>query len=195
MKRVLVIDDHEPSRARLSAILRESDYEVVGEVTTGMGAVVFAHAKNPDVILMAVGLPDIDGIEAAEKVIHSKPLPIVLITSHCDPETIGRAMDAGVMGYLVKPLRAEELRPAIELAISCFKECTSLREENSTLKEVLEARKIIERAKGLLMERRKLSEEQAYSLIKKASMNMRKPMADVAQAMLLAGGLLTDENK
>ena len=99
------------------------------------------------------------------------------------------------MGYLVKPLRAEELRPTIELALSRFQQFASLQEENSTLKETLEARKIIERAKGLLMEQRKLSEEQAYSLIKKASMNMRKPMADVAQAILLAGGLLAGDKR
>jgi response regulator NasT len=195
MKRVLVIDDHEPSRARLSAILRECEYEVVGEAATGKSAMVFALTKNPDVILMAVGLPDIDGIQAAEAIIQRKPLPIVLITSRYDAETIERAKGAGVMGYLVKPLRAEELRPTIELALSRFQQVASLREENSTLKETLEARKIIERAKGLLMEQRKLSEEQAYSLLKKASMNMRKPMADVAQAILLAGGLLASDKR
>lgn len=195
MRRVLVIDDHEPSRTRLSVILRECEYEVVGEGATGKSAVVFAHTKNPDVILMAVGLPDIDGIQAAEEIIQSKPLPIVLITSHYDTETIERAKGAGVMGCLVKPLRAEELRPTIELALSRFQQFASLQEENSTLKETLEARKIIERAKGLLMEQRKLSEEQAYSLIKKASMNMRKPMADVAQAILLAGGLLAGDKR
>jgi response regulator NasT len=195
MRRVLVIDDHEPSRARLSGILRECGYDVVGELATGKGAVVFARAKNPEVILMAVGLPDIDGIQAAEEIIQSKPLPIVLLTSRYDAETIERAKSAGVMGYLVKPLRAEELRPTIELALSRFQQFASLREENSTLKETLEARKTIERAKGLLMEQRKLSEEQAYSLIKRASMNMRKPMADVAQAILLAGGLLAGDKR
>jgi response regulator NasT len=97
------------------------------------------------------------------------------------------------MAYLAKPLRNEELKPAVELAISRFQDFASLREENSALKENLEARKLIERAKGLLMDQRKLSEEQAYTLLKKASMNMRKPMADVAQAILVAGGLLTDK--
>ena len=195
MRSVLVIDDHEPSRARLTTILRECAYEVVGEGATGRSAVVFAHAKAPDVVLMAVGLPDIDGIQAAEEIIQSKPLPIVLITSHYDAETIERAKSAGVMGFLVKPLRAEELRPAIELALSRFQQFASLQEENSTLKETLEARKLIERAKGLLMEQRNLSEEQAYSMIKKASMNMRRPMADVAQAIVLAGGLLGGDKR
>jgi response regulator NasT len=116
------------------------------------------------------------------------PLPIILITSRCGAATIERAKRAGVMGYLVKPLRAEELSPAIELAITRFQDFAALRQENSTLKETLESRKHIERAKGLLMEQRNLSEDQAYTLMKKASMNLRKPMADVAQAIILAGG-------
>jgi response regulator NasT len=193
VKRVLVIDDHGPSRTQLSHILLQCGYAIVGAGTTGKSAVVFAHTKTPDVILMAVGLPDIDGIQAAQEIMNAKPLPVVIITSHHDAATIERAKSAGVMGYLVKPLRAAELRPAIELAISRFQEFVALQVENSTLKETLEARKIIERAKGLLMEKRNLTEEQAYSLIKKASMNMRKPMADVAQAILLAGGLLSDK--
>jgi response regulator NasT len=193
VKRVLVIDDHGPSRTQLSHILLQSGYAIVGAGTTGKSAVVFAHTKTPDVILMAVGLPDIDGIQAAQEIMNAKPLPVVIITSHHDAATIERAKSAGVMGYLVKPLRAAELRPAIELAISRFQEFVALQVENSTLKETLEARKIIERAKGLLMEKRNLTEEQAHSLIKKASMNMRKPMADVAQAILLAGGLLSDK--
>jgi response regulator NasT len=190
---VLVIDDHEPSRAHLSEVLPQCGYAIVGEGATGKSAVVFAHTKTPDVILMAVGLPDMDGIQATQEIMNAKPLPVVIITSRHDPVTIERAKSAGVMGYLVKPLRAVDLRPAIELAISRFQEFVSLQVENSTLKETLGARKIIERAKGLLMEKRKLTEEQAYSLIKKASMNMRKPMADVAQAILLAGGLLNDK--
>jgi len=137
---------------------------------------------------MAVGLPDIDGIDAARDLMRAQPLPIVLITSHYDAATIERAKQAGVMGYLVKPLRVEELSPTIELAITRFHDFLSLREENSSLKENLESRKLIERAKGLLMEQRKLTEEQAYTLIKKTSMNMRKPMTDVAQAIILAGG-------
>lgn len=139
---------------------------------------------------MAVGLPDMDGIEAAREMMRAQPLPIVLITSHYDTTTIERARQAGVMGYLVKPLRAEELSPTIELAVTRYQDFLSLHEENSTLKENLASRKLIERAKGLLMEQRRLNEEQAYTLIKKTSMNMRKPMGDVVQAILLAGGIL-----
>lgn len=193
MSRVLVIDDHEPSRAHLVTILRECGYEIAGEGSSGKLASMLARTATPEIILMAVGLADLDGIEAAREIMKTDPLPIVLITSHYDTPTVERAKNAGVMGYLVKPLRGAELSPAIELAMGRFKEYVSLQQENSTLKENLETRKLIERAKGLLMEQRKISEEQAYSLLKKASMNLRKPMADVAEAILLAGGLLNDK--
>jgi AmiR/NasT family two-component response regulator len=190
MRRVIVIDDHQPSRRHLLAALNRNGYEVAGEGASGRSALALARTAVPDVILMAVGLPDVDGIETSHDVMRTHPLPIVLITSHCDTTTIERAKRAGVMGYLVKPLRAEELSPAIELAITRFQDFVALRAENTSLKETLEARKTIERAKGLLMQQRHLSEDQAYTLIKKTSMNMRKPMAEVAQAIILAGGLL-----
>jgi response regulator NasT len=153
-------------------------------------AVALTTTTLPDVVLMAVGLPDVDGIQAARNIMRAKPVPIVLITSHYDPTTVQRATKSGVMGYLIKPLREREVTPTIELAISRFHDFISLQEENETLKENLEARKVIERAKGMLMEQKALTEEQAYSLIKKASMNMRQPMVDVAEAIILAGGLL-----
>jgi response regulator NasT len=194
MRRVLVVDDHDPSRTRLIRTLKKCGYEIAGEAASGKVALVLARTAAPDVILMAVGLGDIDGIETARDMMQATPLPIILITSHYDAATIDRAKLAGVMGYLVKPLRAEELSPTIELALTRFQDVVSLQEENSTLKETLEARKLIERAKGLLMKQKNLSEDQAYNLIKKASMNLRKPMADVAQAILLAGGLLSDKS-
>ena len=193
MRRVLVIDDHEPSRKHLVKILTESRYEIAAEGTSGKLATELAKSAAPDVIVMAVGLPDIDGIEAARVMMSSQPLPVVLVTSHYDSATVERAKKAGVMGYLVKPLRGAEIGPTIELAITRFRDFLSLREENSTLKENLQSRKLIERAKGLLMEQRKLTEEQAYSLMKKTSMNLRKPMADVAQAIILAGGFFKGE--
>jgi len=194
MRRVLVIDDHDPSRRHLINILLERGYEIVGEGSSGKLALALARTATPDVMLMAVGLADLDGIQAASEILANCRLPIVLITSHYDASTVERATKAGVMALLLKPVRAEAVSPAIELAISRFKDFHALQQENETLKENLESRKLIERAKGLLMEQRNISEEQAYSLMKKASMNMRKPMADVAQAILLAGGLLS-QNK
>lgn len=186
MRRVLVIDDHEPSRQRIVAILRERGYEIVGEGASGKFALALARTTSPDVILIAVGLADMDGIEAARQILESYPLPIALITSHYDDATVGRATKAGVMALLLKPVRVEAVSPAIELAISRFEDFVLLQRENLTLKESLEARKLIERAKGLLMEQRRISEAQAYTLIKQASMNRRKPMTEIAQAILLS---------
>lgn len=189
MRRVLVIDDHEPSRRHLVSILAEGGYEIAGQGVSGKTALALARTADPDVILMAVGLPGSDGLDTARDMMQARPVPIILTTSHYDAATIERAKLAGVMAYLVKPLRAEEINPTIELAITRFREFVALRTENSTLKETLEARKHIERAKGLLMQQRGMSEEQAYTLIKKTSMNLRKPMAEVAQAVIVAGGI------
>ena len=186
MKRALVIDDHEPSRKNLVGVLAESGFQIVGAATSGAAGLQLASASAPDVILMAVGLPDLDGIRAARKIMQANPLPIVLVTSHYDAATIERAKRAGVMGYLIKPLREGELLPAIELAISHFQEFVALQKENENLRKTLEARKVIERAKGILMKRQRLSEPEAFSLIQRKSMDMRKPMVEIAQAVILS---------
>ena len=185
-RRVLVIDDHLPSRTFLVKALNEKGLGVVGEGESGIGALKLAQATAPDVVLMSVGLPDIDGIRAAETIMEKNPLPIILLTSHSDTETIERAKEAGVMAYFLKPLREDELLPTVELAISRFEEFSSLRKENEDLKKTLEARKAIERAKGVLMKQQGLSEPEAFSLIQKKSMDLRKPMAEIAQAIILS---------
>jgi two-component system, response regulator PdtaR len=186
MTRVLVIDDHHPSRKNLVTALARSGYDVVGEGASGKTAVTLVATITPEIVLMAVGLPDQDGISVARKIMQATPLPIVLLTSHYDPETIDRAKRAGVMAYLIKPLREGELQPAIELAIAHFQEFTALQKQNENLKKTLEARKIIERAKGVLMKRRGLSEAEAFSLIQRKSMDLRKPMVEIAQAIILS---------
>jgi two-component system, response regulator PdtaR len=135
---------------------------------------------------MAVGLPDLDGIRAARKLMQANPLPVVLVTSHYDAATIERAKRAGVMGCLIKPLREGELLPTVELAISHFEEFVALRKENENLKETLQARKTIERAKGIIMQREGLSEAEAFSLIQRKSMDMRKRMVEIAQAIIVS---------
>lgn len=188
-RKVLVVDDHLPSRSSLVRTLCERGFSVVGEGTTGQSAPLLAQASGPDVVLMAVGLPDLDGISAAQKIMEKNPLPIVLLTSHYDEDTIGRAKEAGVMGYLIKPLREEELAPVIELAISRFSEFVSMQKENENLRKTLEARKIIERAKGILMKSQRISEAQAFSLIQKKSMDARRSMVEIAEAIILAEGI------
>jgi response regulator NasT len=195
MRRVLVIDDHEASRRTVLGALAKNGYEIAAQATSGKIALGLAATTSPDVVLMAVGLSDLDGIQAAAAINSARPLPIVLITSHYDSKTIQRATKSGVMAYLIKPLRDDELSPAIELAISRFADFISLQQENETLRDNLEARKMIERAKGMLMKQRGISEEQAYSFIQKVSMNMRKPMADVAQAIVVARGVLQSKKE
>ena len=185
-RKVLVIDDHLPSKTGLIKALIERGFEVVGEGSDGRAAETLAWTLAPDLVLMAVGLPDPDGIAAARAIMEKNPLPIVLLTSHYDAATIERAKEAGVMAYLLKPLREEELVPTAELAISRFAEFISLRRDNEDLKKTLEARKVIERAKGILMKSRGLSEAEAFALIRKKSMETRKPMADIAQAIILS---------
>ena len=193
MKRqVLVIDDHLPSKSALMKALIERGFEVIGEGESSKAARTLARATAPDLVFMAVGLPDPDGISAAEAIMEENPLPIVLLTSHYDSETIERAKEAGVMAYLIKPLREEELVPTAELAISRFNEFVALKKENHDLKQTLEARKAIERAKGILMKNQGLSEAQAFSLIQKRSMDLRKPMAEIAQAIVLTEEMTKD---
>ena len=194
-RRVLVIDDHLPSRSFLIETLNAKGFEVAGEGTKGSRALELSIKTAPDVVLMAVGLPDMDGITAASKIMGENPTPIVLLTSHYDPETIERTKNTGVMAYLVKPLREEELLPAVELAISRFEEFMSLRRENEDLKKTLEARKAIERAKGLLMKHQGLSEAEAFSLIQKKSMDLRKPMVEIAHAIILTEEMVKKESE
>jgi len=195
MRRVLVIDDHVPSRDNLKRALAASGCQVVGEGTSGKGAEELASATVPDVVLMAVGLPDLDGIRAARRIMQSRPVPVILVSSHYDTETVERAKRAGVMGFLLKPLRDGQLLPTIEIALSQFQEFVTLRKENENLKKTLEARKIIERAKGILMKSKGLSEAEAFSLIQKRSMDLRKPMSEIAQAVILSEELTKAKNQ
>ncbi len=185
-KCVVIIDDSLGSRTTLGQALKRLGFEVVGEGSSGSEAIRLAQALKPDVLFLAVGLPDLDGLTTAAQILETHALPIIILSSHLNPEVIQRAKEAGVMAYLVKPLREEELLPAMELAISRFEEFNALRKENADLKRILEDRKLIERAKGILMEREKISEPQAFGRIQKASMNRRRSMAEIAQAILLS---------
>lgn len=185
-KTVVIIDDSPRSRATLGQALKRLGFEVVGEGTSGAEAVHLAQKLKPDVLFLAVGLPDMDGLTVAAHILETLPIPILILSSHLDQELIQRAKEAGVMAYLPKPLREEELLPAIELAISRFEEFNALRKENADLRRILEDRKLIERAKGILMERERISEQQAFARIQKTSMNTRRSMAEIAQAILLS---------
>jgi len=192
-RKVLLIDDHLPSRSQLAQALNKEGFEVVGEGESGKASLSLAKTTQPDAILMAVGLADLDGISAARQIMEENPFPIILVTSHYEKETIERAKEAGVMAYLIKPVRQEELRPSIEMATSRYDEFLSLRRQNEDLKKTLNARKAIERAKGILMKNQGLSEAEAFNLIQKRSMDLRKSMADIAEAIILTEGMTREK--
>ena len=182
--RVLVIDDHAPSRAAVTEAVTGQGGQVVGNGSRLSEAAPLAARFRPDVAVCAIGLPDGDGIEAARSIAAAAPCPVVLLTSHTDAGSTARAADAGVLAFLAKPLRPEELGPALDLAVSRFRDLAAALEENEALRRKLEARKLVDRAKGLLIERFGLSEPEAYRRLQKTAMNTRRPMAEVARALL-----------
>lgn len=187
--RVLIIDDHAQSRAAVAEAVGFHGGVVVGNGSRVEDAVRLVDKHRPDVLLLAIGLPDGDGVEAARRVMATLPCPIVLLTSHADPDVSTRAVAAGALGFLVKPLRSAELGPALDVAVTRFSELEAIRKENEALRQKLESRKLVDRAKGLLMTRLGLSEPEAFRRIQKTAMDTRKTMADVARALLLADGV------
>lgn len=183
--RVVVVDDHASSRAAVAETVTAKGGQVVGNGSRAEDAPGLIERYRPDVSIFAVGLPDGDGIEAAGRVMGAGGCPVVLLTSHTDAGVTARAVEAGVLAFLAKPLRPEELAPALDLAVSRFREMAAVRKENETLRRSLETRKLVERAKGILMTRLGLSEPAAFRRIQKTAMDTRRPMAEVAQALLL----------
>ena len=185
MRSIAIVDDSDTERTVIKGLVEECGFNVVAMAVNGVEAVEMCKAKAPELIIMDVKMPLKDGIEAAMEINRSNPTPIVLLTAGNDPETLKRAIGAGVMAYLVKPVRLEELAPAIELAISRFSEFKELRAEVHDLKDALESRKVIEKAKGLLMAREGLVEAEAFKRIRKISMDKRKTMKEIAEVVIL----------
>jgi response regulator NasT len=183
---VVVVDDHAPSKAAVAKAVESVGGAVAGAGASREEALALVERYRPDVVILAVGLPDGDGVDAAQEIMARAPCPIVLLTSRTDATVIERARAAGVMAFLLKPLRPEELGPAVDLAVARFREFEAIRKENADLKKALDSRKLIERAKGLLMEREALTESEAFRRIQRASMDTRRSMAEVAEAILLA---------
>jgi two-component system, response regulator PdtaR len=182
--RVLVAEDETIIRLDLKDLLERSGFEVCAEARDGEEAVALARSERPDVAIMDVKMPRLDGIEAARRILDERPIPIVMLTAYGQDELVQRAAEAGVFGYLVKPFREQDLLPAIHTARARHEELTALREEAESLAEALAARKAIERAKGLLMEREKLSEQEAFERLRKASQISGRPLRVVAEALL-----------
>ena len=180
--RVAVVDDHERSRTALRSAVWAAGGEIVGEAVRCTDTLPMVRRASPDVVVCAAGLPDGDGVHVAAKVIQAD-VPVVLFTSHTDSALVERAREAGVMGFLLKPLRPAELAPALDLAIARFKDARQL-------KQTLEGRKIIERAKGTLMARFGLTEDEAFRRLRRAAMDSRRPMVDIARALLVSESIV-----
>jgi response regulator NasT len=183
--KVLIVDDHAPSRAALAEAVGAQGGQVVGNGSRVEDVVRLVELHRPDVAVLAVGLTDGDGVEAARQVMASYPCALVVLTSRTDAEVVARAVEAGVLGFLAKPLRPEELAPALDLAVSRFRDLQAVRRENEALKRKLESRKLVDRAKALLIQRAGMSEAEAYRRLQKTAMDTRRTMGDVAQALLL----------
>ena len=184
--RIIVADDESIVRTDLKEMLTNLGYLVIGDVGDGQSAVNLSRELKPDVVLMDIKMPDMDGIEAAKILTEEQIAPVVLLTAHSQKELVERAKEAGVVGYLVKPFRESDLMPAIEVALTRFTEFSSVRQEVNDLQLALETRKAVERAKGILMDSQGMDEQEAFRKIQKMSMNTRKPMKEVAEAIILA---------
>ncbi len=184
--RVIIADDESIIRMDLREMLTNLGYLVIGEVGDGRSAVNLARELRPDVVVMDIKMPDMDGIDAAKVLTEERIAPVLLLTAYSQQELIERAKDAGVVGYMVKPFRESDLAPAIEVAVARFAEFRVLEKEVGDLTLALETRKLVDRAKGILMDSQGLTEAEAFRKIQKMSMNTRKPMKEVAEAIILA---------
>ena len=182
--RVVVAEDESLIRLDLVEMLREEGYEVVGEAADGQRAVDLAVELRPDLVIMDVKMPIRDGIDAASEIAEKRIAPVVILTAFSQRELVERARDAGAMAYLVKPFSKADLMPAVELAASRYTEISALEHEIADLQERLETRKLIERAKGRLMESQSLSEPQAFKWIQRAAMDRRTTMKAVAEVII-----------
>jgi AmiR/NasT family two-component response regulator len=183
---VIVADDESVIRMDLREMLTNLGYLVIGEVGDGRSAVNLARELKPDVVVMDIKMPDMDGIDAAKILTEERIAPVLLLTAYSQQELIERAKAAGVVGYIIKPFRESDLAPAIEVAVARFAEFRALEKEVGDLKLALETRKLVDRAKGILMDTQGLTEAEAFRKIQKMSMNTRKPMKEVAEAIILA---------
>ncbi len=182
--RILIAEDETIIRLDLREMLERAGFEVCAEAKDGEEAVTLARTVEPDLALLDVKMPKLDGIDAARRILEERQIPIVMVTAYGEEELVSRAVEAGVFGYLVKPYRETDLLPAIATARARHDELAAIRDEADSLAEALAARKAIERAKGLLMEREGLSERDAFARLRKASQISGRPLKIVAEALI-----------
>ncbi|MCE5323208.1 response regulator [bacterium] len=184
--RVVIADDESIIRMDLKTLLEELGHVVVGEAADGQKALELTRSLKPDVVIMDIKMPVMDGLDAAKIIADEKIAPVVLLTAYSQKDLIERAKEAGVFAYLVKPFQESDVLPAVEIAISRYLEQQDLETTLGDLETKLETRKIVDRAKGILMDKYKLSEAEAFRRIQQQSMNQRRSMKEIAEALIIA---------
>ncbi len=182
--RIIIADNESIIRMDLKEILEEAGHTVVAEASDGLKAIELARKLSPDLIIMDIKMPEMDGITAAKIISNEKIAPVLLLTAFSQKEIVEKAKDSGVLAYLVKPVKEVNLFPAMEIALSRFQEFMELEHELEDVKNSLETRKILDRAKGILMDAYNLSESEAYRRIQQYSMSKRKSIREVAEAIV-----------
>lgn len=188
--RIVIADDESLHLMSLRAQLETLGHRVVGEAGDGEAALKLVRDLQPDLAILDIKMPEPDGIQVAERVMHERPLPIILLSAYSEGSLAERAASAHVAAYLMKPVSSQDLMPAIALAISRFDEFQNLSQEVTNLRDALEARKMVERAKGILMRRLNLTEEEAFRRMQRRSQNENKKMSEIANAVIMADGML-----
>ena len=186
--RIVNADNESLIRLDIREMLEDAGHEVVGEAVNGRRAVELTRQHRPDLVLMDIKMPEMDGITAAGKIYADKIAPVILLTAFSQPDIVDKAKDSGVLGYLVKPVQESQLFPAIEIALSRWQEMQGLEDELEKLKDSLETRKMVDRAKGIIMAAHKLGEQEAYRRMQQYAMQKRVPLKDVAQSIIRAAG-------
>lgn len=187
--RVVIADDESIIRLDLKETLERMGHEVVAESGDGATAVKQAREHRPDLVILDVKMPVMDGIDAAREISRERLAPVLLLTAYSQRGLVERAMDAGVFAYVVKPFTESDLLPAMSVAIARFREFTEIARQAESLAAALETRKVVDRAKGILMERHGLKEQEAFRRIQQQSMNTRRSMREIAEAILLTSDL------
>jgi AmiR/NasT family two-component response regulator len=186
----VIAEDEQLTRTIIRARLEKLGHVIVAEAADGAQAVDAARTHKPDVIIMDIKMPVMDGIEAARRILSETPCAILFLSSFNEQELVEQASETGALAYLMKPFRKEDLAPALEMAVRRFRQIQSQAKEIEELKETLETRKLIERAKGILMDRHRMSEEEAFKRIHFQARNQNKKMREIAQSIITAADLI-----
>jgi response regulator NasT len=187
--RIVIADDESIIRLDLKETLQRMGHQVVAEAGDGRTAVDLVRQFRPDLVVLDVKMPEMDGVDAAKEISQEKLAPVLLLTAYSQKDLVQRAMDAGVFAYVVKPFTESDLLPAMAVAIGRFREFVTISEEAANATAALETRKLVDRAKGILMDRHGLREQEAFRRIQQQSMNSRKPMREIAEAIIIASEL------